>query len=91
MRTLKYEEVYRQEYRNLAEARTCLAVFIDKVYNHERLHSALGYRPPAESNNSLLPLEHAVTEGHSSARQWREAWAGSKGALYRETLQATGF
>lgn len=53
MRTLKYEEVYRQEYRDLAEARTCLEVFIDKIYNHERLHSALGYRPPAEFEQEL--------------------------------------
>jgi transposase InsO family protein len=53
MRTLKYEEVYRQEYRDLSEARACLTVFIDKVYNHERLHSALGYRPPAEFEQQL--------------------------------------
>jgi transposase InsO family protein len=48
MKTLKYEEVFRQEYGDLAEARTCLEWFIDKVYNQQRLHSALGYRPPAE-------------------------------------------
>ena len=48
MKTLKYEEVYRQEYRDLAEARASIARFIDKVYNQQRLHSALGYRPPVE-------------------------------------------
>ena len=53
MKTLKSEEVYRQEYRNLMEARTCLAQFIDKVYNQKRLHSALGYRPPVEFEQSL--------------------------------------
>ncbi len=40
MKTLKYEEVYRQEYRDLVEARTSIARFIDKVYNQKRLHSA---------------------------------------------------
>ena len=58
MKTLKYEEVFRQEYRDLAEARTCLERFIEKVYNQQRLHSALGYRPPAEFEQALLPQAH---------------------------------
>jgi len=53
MKTLKAEEVYRQEYRNLAEARASIAQFIDEVYNQKRLHSALGYRPPVEFEQVL--------------------------------------
>lgn len=48
MKTLKYEEVYRAEYRDLAEARASIREFLEKVYNHKRLHSALGYLPPVE-------------------------------------------
>jgi putative transposase len=48
IKTLKYEEVYRQEYRDLAEARTSIGEFINQTYNQKRLHSALGYRPPVE-------------------------------------------
>ena len=48
MKTLKYEEVYRQEYRDLAEALASVGEFIDRTYNQKRLHSALGYRPPEE-------------------------------------------
>jgi len=59
MKTLKYEEVFRQEYRDLAEARTGLERFIDKVYNQQRLHSALGYRPPAEFEQALRVQKHA--------------------------------
>ncbi len=48
MKTLKYEEVLRNEYRDLAEARASIREFLEKVYNQKRLHSALGYLSPAE-------------------------------------------
>jgi putative transposase len=48
MKTLKYEEVYLQEYGDFAEAYACIAQFIEQVYNGQRLHSALQYRPPIE-------------------------------------------
>ena len=47
-KTLKYEQVYRNEYRTIEEARGQIASFIESVYNERRLHSALGYVPPAE-------------------------------------------
>ena len=53
MKTLKYEEVYRTEYRSLEDARTSIGEFLDKIYNRERLHSALGYRPPLEFERHL--------------------------------------
>ena len=48
IKTLKYEEVYRSEYRDLEDARASIGQFLEKVYNQKRLHSALGYLPPAE-------------------------------------------
>ena len=47
MKTLKAEEVYRNEYRDFNEARASIGDFLERVYNRERLHSALGYLPPA--------------------------------------------
>jgi putative transposase len=54
MKTLKYEEVYRQDYRDLAEANASIEQFLEKIYNGKRLHSALDYRPPIEFEQSLL-------------------------------------
>ena len=53
MKTLKYEEVLRNEYRDLAQARTSIPEFLEKVYNQKRLHSALGYLPPVEFEAQL--------------------------------------
>jgi len=53
MRTLKEEEVYLFEYESMAEAVDRIGTFLDDVYNQKRLHSALGYVPPAEFEQSL--------------------------------------
>ena len=64
MKTLKYEEVYRNEYRDLAEAHASIGAFLEKVYNQKRLHSALGYVPPAEFEAQL-----AAQTAEAAARQ----------------------
>ena len=51
MKTLKYEEVYRNEYRDFQDVHAGISEFLDHVYNQKRLHSALGYVPPAEFEN----------------------------------------
>lgn len=48
MKTLKAEEVDGRSFKSIEDARRYIAVFIDTIYNTERLHSALGYRPPLE-------------------------------------------
>lgn len=53
MRTLKEEEVYLSDYESVAEARTSIKYFLEQVYNHKRLHSAIGYLPPAEFEQML--------------------------------------
>ena len=48
MRTLKEEEVSPNEYEDLAHARSHLTHFLDRVYQHKRIHSSLGSLTPAE-------------------------------------------
>ncbi len=60
MKSLKYEEVLRNEYRDLSEARRSIVRFLEQVYNEKRLHSALGYRPPVEFEQALFARKQAV-------------------------------
>lgn len=56
MRTLKEEEVYLNEYATFEEARSRIGRFLDDVYMKKRVHSALGYKTPAE-----FEAEHGLT------------------------------
>ncbi|HLZ57592.1 MAG TPA: integrase core domain-containing protein [Ktedonosporobacter sp.] len=46
-RTIKYEEVYLNEYESPRHARQELATYL-QFYNEQRLHQALDYQTPAE-------------------------------------------
>jgi putative transposase len=48
LKTLKREEIYANQYRDLDHLRANIEKFIDRYYNQQRLHSALGYRSPEE-------------------------------------------
>jgi Transposase and inactivated derivatives len=48
IRTLKDEEVSLNDYANFADAQQRIGQFLDDVYNTKRVHSALGYKTPAE-------------------------------------------
>jgi len=56
MRTLKEEEVEGSAYRDAADARARIGLFIETVYNRQRLHSALDYLSPEEYEATLPPL-----------------------------------
>jgi len=60
MKTLKREEIYANDYRDLEHLLGNIEVFIEQYYNRCRLHSALGYRPPEE-------FEQEASSGISSA------------------------
>lgn len=55
-KTLKQEQVYLKEYDSFTDAEQNLTVFLEQGYNEKRLHSSLGYLPPAEFEAAYLPL-----------------------------------
>ena len=54
MKTLKQEQVRGRDWRDLEALRSDLTNFLEITYNHERLHSALGYQTPAAFEQQLL-------------------------------------
>ena len=53
MKTLKQEQVRGSNWRDLDALRADLATFFQVTYNHQRLHSALGYLTPAAFERQL--------------------------------------
>ena len=58
-RTLKQEELNTKEYKDIEDLRLHIAEFIERYYNQKRLHSALGYLPPAESERTTASSDAA--------------------------------
>ena len=72
MKTLKYEQVYREDYEDLREARASIQRFLEQVYNEKRLHSALGYLPPAEFERALA--------GKEKPKKWKVIYPARRAA-----------
>src|SRR4029450_1708979 len=51
--SLKKEHVHPARFRSRAEAKAAVFDYIEVFYNRQRLHSALGYRTPAEARASM--------------------------------------
>ena len=60
MKTLKAEEVDCNEYETLADAQAEIGGFIEAVYNHKRLHSALKYVSPVQFERAFAARKTAA-------------------------------
>jgi putative transposase len=65
MKTLKREEIYANRYADLGHMRVNIEEFIERYYNRQRLHSALGYRSPEEFERQVEPP--GIVEDSASA------------------------
>jgi putative transposase len=67
-RTVKYEEVYLNEYDSPKEAYHQLTTYFN-FYNFERPHQALGYQAPAQAYGACtphMPVIHSTLTNHTS-------------------------
>jgi putative transposase len=67
LKTLKREEIYANQYRDLDHLRGNIEEFIERYYNEQRLHSALGYRSPEEFEQHA---KHSDSTHSCVARAW---------------------
>jgi transposase InsO family protein len=94
MKTLKREEIYASDYRDLEHLRQNLAEFIDRYYNRVRLHSALAYQSPEEFEKSLVPGNGAAAATMSFFRHgedYRPDAASVSGSGRQTTPKTIGF
>jgi transposase InsO family protein len=78
MKTLKREEIYANDYRDLDHLRGNIEAFIEQYYNRCRLHSALGYRPPEEFEREA---NTRVNSAGATMRFFRHAEGADGGML----------
>jgi putative transposase len=88
MKTLKREEIYASDYQDLEHLRQNLEEFLDCYYNRLRLHSALGYQPPEEFEQSVVPA-HTVAAATMSFFRHGEDYRPDVGSVIGSGLQTT--
>jgi transposase InsO family protein len=69
MKTLKQEQVRGSDWRDLEALRTDLKTFFEITYNHQRMHSALGYQTPAAFEQQLRCAQTEASTTMSGARE----------------------
>jgi transposase InsO family protein/transposase-like protein len=75
LKTLKREEIYANDYRDMEDLAAGIEEFIERYYNRCRPHSALGYRSPEEFEKQSEPRS-------GDDRQMRIAWQGAIETVY---------
>jgi transposase InsO family protein len=81
IKTLKREEIYAHQFDDLEHLRANISQFIEEYYNRQRLHSALGYRPPEEFEQQTNSSGQA--EFRSATLQFFENKENKKGISKR--------
>ena len=80
LKTLKREEIYANDYRDLEHLKANIEAFLEHYYNRCRLHSALGYLPPEEFEQAATSAT-ACTGASMSFFRHAEIYRSDVGSL----------
>jgi putative transposase len=72
IKTLKREDICAHKYDDLEHLRANIEEFIEEYYNGQRLHSALGYRPPEEFEQLSSQPPSTTPDFHGATVQFFE-------------------
>ena len=68
LKTLKREEIYASDYRDMEQLAVGIEQFIERYYNRCRLHSALSYRSAPVRGRPKLMEPYERTKFHQTCR-----------------------
>ena len=71
MRTLKAEQIDYTLFRERQHAKRSIGNFIERIYNDQRLHTALGYRSPRSSSSHRAAAAGAALRAAGASRRPR--------------------
>lgn len=79
IKTLKREQIYASKYQYIDELNAHLEEFIDRYYNRQRLHSALGYKTPEEFEAACSPPTAASSVSFPRHGEIYRSWKRRRG------------
>jgi transposase InsO family protein len=87
--SLKMELIYRRKFISRQQARREIFDYIEVFYNRQRLHSALGYRSPAQFEREQNPKNKSIAAhpgGAPDSQGGAQQGTGARGEQYLDGL-----
>ena len=85
LKTLKREEIHANPYDDLEHLRSNIEEFIERYYNQQRLHSALGYCSPEEFEQQTQHLDSTTELRSATMEFFQHVQKASTGMLGKRT------
>ena len=85
IQTLKREEIFANQYKDLEHLRTNMEGFLENDYNQQRLHSALGCGSPEEVEQQAKHVDSTIEFRSETMEFFQDGEKASKAMLGKRT------